>query len=85
MRRHRDRRLVLRMRGPVRRLHVNEAFFLVEIQDLETGEYIEEPGRRGKMIITALDRQAQPCVRFDSKDIIEWADEHLPLRPNLPV
>ncbi|MBE9531109.1 MAG: phenylacetate--CoA ligase family protein, partial [Proteobacteria bacterium] len=27
------------------------------------------------MIITALDRQAQPCVRFDSKDIIEWASE----------
>ncbi|MBN2031872.1 MAG: phenylacetate--CoA ligase family protein [Deltaproteobacteria bacterium] len=56
-------------------LHVNEAFFLVEIQDVETGEYIEEPGRRGKMIITALDRQAQPCIRFDSKDIIEWAPE----------
>jgi phenylacetate-CoA ligase len=54
-------------------LHVNEAFFLVEIQDLETGEYIEDPGRRGKIIITALDRQAQPCIRFDSKDIAEWA------------
>lgn len=53
-------------------MHVNEAFFLVEIQDTETGEYIEEPGRRGKMIITALDRYAQPCIRFDSKDIIEW-------------
>jgi phenylacetate-CoA ligase len=24
------------------------------------------------MIITALDRFAQPCVRFDAKDIIEW-------------
>jgi phenylacetate-CoA ligase len=59
-------------------LHVNEAFFLVEVQDTETGEYIEEPGRRGKMIITALDRQAQPCVRFDSKDIIEWAPEPCP-------
>jgi len=56
-------------------LHVNDAFFLVEIQDLDTGEYIEEPGRRGKMIITALDRQAQPCIRFDSKDIIEWAPD----------
>jgi phenylacetate-CoA ligase len=59
-------------------LHVNEAFFLVEIQDVETGEYIEEPGRRGKMIITALDRQAQPCIRFDSKDIIEWSAEPCP-------
>ena len=53
-------------------MHVNEAFFLVEIEDIETGEIIEEPGRRGKMIITALDRMAQPCIRFDSKDIIEW-------------
>ncbi|MDJ0831595.1 MAG: phenylacetate--CoA ligase family protein [Desulfobacterales bacterium] len=52
--------------------HVNEAFFLVEIEDIDTGDIIEEPGRRGKMIITALDRIAQPCVRFDSKDVIEW-------------
>ncbi len=56
-------------------MHVNEALFLVEIEDLETGEPIEEPGRRGKMIITALDRHAQPCIRFDSKDIIEWGPQ----------
>ena len=53
-------------------MHVNEAFFLVEIEDVETGEIIHEPGSQGKMVITALDRQAQPCVRFDSKDIIAW-------------
>lgn len=53
-------------------LHVNEAFFLVEIEDVETGEIIESPGKRGKMVITALDRFAQPCIRFDAKDIIEW-------------
>ena len=56
-------------------MHVNEALFLVEIEDVETGETIEAPGRRGKMVITALDRMAQPCVRFDSKDVIEWAAE----------
>jgi len=59
-------------------MHVNEAFFLVEIEDVETGEIIDEPGKRGKMIITALDRQAQPCVRFDAKDIIEWDPEPCP-------
>lgn len=59
-------------------MHVNEAFFLVEIEDVDTGAIIDEPGKRGKMIITALDRQAQPCVRFDSKDIIEWASELCP-------
>ncbi len=53
-------------------LHVNQAMFLVEIEDVETGEIIEEPGRRGKMVITALDRMAMPCVRFDAKDVIEW-------------
>jgi phenylacetate-CoA ligase len=53
-------------------MHVNDALFLVEIEDMDTGEIIEEPGRKGKMIITALDRYAQPCVRFDSKDVIEW-------------
>ncbi len=56
-------------------MHVNEAFFLVEILDLDTNEIIEEPGKRGKMVITAFDRLAQPCIRFDSKDIIEWAPE----------
>ena len=57
---------------------MNEALFLVEVEDLETGEIIHEAGRRGKMIITALDRHAQPCVRFDSKDVIEWASEPCP-------
>jgi len=56
-------------------MHVNESMFLVEIEDLTTGEIIEEPGRKGKMVITALDRMAQPCIRFDSKDIIEWDSE----------
>jgi phenylacetate-CoA ligase len=55
-------------------LHVNEGFFLVEIEDIETGKIITEPGKEGKMIITALDRMAKPCIRFDSKDVIRWAD-----------
>ncbi|HSO67400.1 MAG TPA: phenylacetate--CoA ligase family protein, partial [Desulfatirhabdiaceae bacterium] len=59
-------------------LHVNEGMFLVEIQDVDTGKPITEPGRKGKMIITAFDRIAQPCVRFDSKDVIEWADYSCP-------
>lgn len=55
-------------------LHVNEAFFLVEIEDLNTGEIIHESGKPGKMIITAFDRCAKPCVRFDAKDVIKWSD-----------
>jgi len=53
-------------------LHVLEAFHLVEIEDIETGAAITEPGRRGSMVITTFDRFAHPCIRFDSKDIIEW-------------
>ncbi len=56
-------------------MHVNEALFLVEIEDNNTGELITEPGRRGKMVITNFDRMAQPCIRFDSKDIIEWSPD----------
>ncbi|MFH1060142.1 MAG: phenylacetate--CoA ligase family protein [Pseudomonadota bacterium] len=59
-------------------LHVNEGLFLVQIEDLVTGELIDQPGRRGRMVITALDRRAQPCLRFDSMDIIEWAAEPCP-------
>ena len=39
---------------------------------------IDGPGKRGKMIITALDRIGQPCIRFDAKDIIEWSPESCP-------
>jgi phenylacetate-CoA ligase len=36
---------------------------------------VTEPGKRGKLVITALDRKAQPCIRFDSKDIVEISSE----------
>ncbi len=53
-------------------LHVNEALFLVEIEDIDTGKPITEPGKKGKMVVTSFDRMAQPCIRFDVKDIIQW-------------
>ena len=53
-------------------MHVNEAFHLVEIEDIGTGDAITEPGKRGSMVITTFDRFAHPCIRFDSKDVIEW-------------
>ncbi|MBN2060826.1 MAG: phenylacetate--CoA ligase family protein [Deltaproteobacteria bacterium] len=53
-------------------LHVNEAFFLFEIEDIDTGEAITEPGKKGRMVATPLDRMALPCIRFDSKDIVQW-------------
>jgi phenylacetate-CoA ligase len=56
-------------------LHVNEAMFLAEIEDLDSGQPVTEPGQCGKLVITALDRIAQPCIRFDSKDIVELCSE----------
>ncbi|MEI7449371.1 MAG: phenylacetate--CoA ligase family protein [Desulfomonile sp.] len=56
-------------------LHVNEAMFLAEIEDVETSAAITEPARPGKLVITAFDRFAQPCIRFDSKDIVELCSE----------
>jgi len=56
-------------------LHVNEALFLVEIEDIDSGEPIASPGKKGKMVITAFDRLTQPCIRFDSKDLIEWSPD----------
>jgi phenylacetate-CoA ligase len=57
-------------------LHVNEGMFLAEFEDPETGEPVTEPGNFGKLVITALDRIAQPCIRFDSKDIVQLTDAH---------
>lgn len=54
-------------------LHVNEAMFMAEIEDVETGAPVTEPGLSGKLVITALDRIAQPCIRFDSKDIVQFS------------
>ena len=53
-------------------MHVNEALHLVEIEDIDTCDPITEPGQRGSMLVTTFDRLAHPCIRFDSKDIIEW-------------
>jgi len=56
-------------------LHVNEAFFLFQIEDLETGDIITEPGKKGRLVATSLDRMAQPCIRFDAKDIVQWCSD----------
>jgi phenylacetate-CoA ligase len=53
-------------------LHCNEVFNLVEIEDIETGEIIDEPGKKGRMVVTNFARLAQPCVRFDTKDVVQW-------------
>jgi phenylacetate-CoA ligase len=53
-------------------VHVNEAFYLVELVDINTEEPIVELHMPGKIIITVLDRYAQPCIRFDTRDVAMW-------------
>ncbi len=56
-------------------LHVIEPMFLVELLGLEDDDPVAEPGVLGRIVITAFDRKAQPCVRFDTKDVGMWAGE----------
>ncbi len=51
--------------------HILENFHLVEIEDVISGEIIDKPGAKGSMIVTTFDRLAHPCIRFDSKDVVE--------------
>lgn len=52
-------------------LHLNEAMFLLEVLD-DTDDPVE-PGDAGRLVITPLDRQAQPYIRFELRDRIELA------------
>ena len=53
-------------------LHFNEAQFLVEVLD-EDGDPVE-PGEIGEVVITPLNRTAQPYVRFRLRDRVELAE-----------
>lgn len=55
-------------------LHVLESMFLVELLALDSDEVIEKPGVPGRIVITSFDRLAQPCVRFDTKDVSMWSE-----------
>jgi len=47
-------------------LHANEARFLVEVLDSD-GEPVE-PGETGELVVTPLERTAQPFIRFRLRD-----------------
>ncbi|WP_049923679.1 phenylacetate--CoA ligase family protein [Halopiger djelfimassiliensis] len=47
-------------------LHFNEARFLVEVVD-DDGSPVE-PGEEGTLVVTPLDRHAQPYLRFEQRD-----------------
>jgi len=49
-------------------MHVNEDHFYVEIIDPDTGEVLPE-GSKGELVITSLDKEAFPLLRYRTRDI----------------
>ncbi len=52
-------------------LHIPDDHFLPEIVDPETGESVEE-GERGELVLTSLTKQAQPVIRYRTRDITRF-------------
>ncbi|WP_400230741.1 phenylacetate--CoA ligase family protein [Methanomethylophilus alvi] len=55
--------------------HICGDLMLVEILDRETGEPLE-PGNKGEMVVTMLQKEAMPMIRYKMKDIT-----HLDVEP----
>ena len=49
-------------------MHVNEDHFLIEIIDPATGEVLPA-GEKGEVVITCLDKEALPLIRYRTRDI----------------
>ena len=49
-------------------MHINEDHFVAEIIDPETGELLPE-GSKGELVLTALDKEAFPLLRYRTRDI----------------
>ena len=55
-------------------MHIAEDHFMVEIIDPQTGEQLPY-GEEGEMVITTLTKEAQPVIRFRTRDIISLNPE----------
>jgi len=55
-------------------MHIAEDHFLVETIDPETGEQVPY-GKEGELVITTLTKEAQPVIRFRTRDIISLNPE----------
>ena len=55
-------------------MHIAEDHFLVETIDPESGEQLPY-GKEGELVITTLTKEAQPVIRFRSRDIISLNPE----------
>jgi phenylacetate-CoA ligase len=55
-------------------MHIAEDHFLVEIIDPQTGDQLPY-GREGELVITTLTKEAQPVIRFRTRDIVSLNPE----------
>jgi phenylacetate-CoA ligase len=58
-------------------IHLNEAEFIFEVIDPQTGESIGE-GQRGELVITNLGRAGMPVLRYRTGDLVELTTEPCP-------
>jgi phenylacetate-CoA ligase len=57
--------------------HVNEDWAYPEVLDLETDQPVG-PGGTGELVLSNLERKANPFLRYRSKDIVRVADRECP-------
>jgi len=55
-------------------IHLNEAEFIFEVIDPQSGETIRE-GERGELVITNLGRAGMPVLRYRTGDLVELTTE----------
>lgn len=58
-------------------MHINEDFFYPEIIDPNTGEVLP-PGEKGELVVTTLQKEALPLVRYRTKDITRLLYDRCP-------
>jgi phenylacetate-CoA ligase len=56
-------------------IHLNEAEFIFEVIDPQTGKTLGE-GQRGELVITNLGRAAMPVLRYRTGDLVEMTTAH---------
>lgn len=51
-------------------MHIAEDHFIAEVVDPETGEQLPY-GKEGELVLTTLTKEAQPVIRFRTKDLVK--------------
>lgn len=60
-----------------RGLHLAEDNFLAEVIDLETGHSLP-PGQKGELVLTTLNKEAMPVLRYRTRDIVSLYPDTCP-------